>query len=63
MNNSKLEPETTCPNCGNEILSVEISSLPPVAFKKLMYDACFFEPDECIKPWRKNTVIAFHEDL
>jgi len=53
-----------CPACGCEILDWELSSLPTVAFKKEMYDACFLENENVDYATResKETLVILHED-
>lgn len=50
-----------CPACGSEILDWEISSLPTIAFKQHMYDACYLPTEEAPHTLRKETVVYFHE--
>lgn len=59
----RIERGDNCPECGKEILRYEVSRLPHVAFKKVMYDACFFENRDLEQAWRGNTIIAYHEEI
>jgi predicted RNA-binding Zn-ribbon protein involved in translation (DUF1610 family) len=59
----RVETGGLCPDCGSEIVRVEVSRLPHVAFKKQMFDACFFDRQSLEQPWRGNTVITYHEEI
>lgn len=60
---AEIEHGQPCPTCGAEVLGSDVVDLPIVAFKREMYDACFFETNELPSPWRGNTLIAYHEQL
>lgn len=63
MTGAEVTHGGSCPGCGREIVSYDVVSLPPVAFKQDMYDACFLDTDRLERSYRGQTVAVYHEEV
>lgn len=62
FDSQRVERGEPCPNCGELVRKIDVTSLPRRAVMAELYEFCVMDADEVENPYWDRTVVIYHAE-